>query len=197
MFCHHSQHQFVRDLVNDRQVGDLRVMRSAFGFPPLAQDNFRYVKLLGGGALLDTGAYTLKAAQMFLGPEVQVLAAHLNGDRERGVDLSGAALLRDSAGVVSQVAFGFDHFYQCHYELWGSAGKITVERAFTPPPGFAPRVILEKPGKREEFTLPPDDHFQKILIEFARCVTGRSFHSHWDASLNQARLIQEFVDLCP
>jgi hypothetical protein len=80
--------------------------------------------------------------------------------------------------------------------LWGSAGKITVERAFTAPPGFAPRVILEKPGKREEFTLPPDDHFRNILIEFARCVADRHFEAHWQASLSQARLIQEVTNLC-
>lgn len=197
MFCHHSQHQFVRDLLNERQIGDLRVMRSSFGFPPPAKDNFRYAWSLGGGALLDAGAYTLKATQLILGPQVRVLGAHLNVDAAGSIDLGGAALLRNSGGVVSQVAFGFDNFYQCNYELWGSSGKITAERAFTAPPGFAPRIILEKQGKREEFTLPPDDHFRGILIEFARCISDRTFQSHWEAGLNQARLIQEVIDLCP
>ena len=196
MFCYHSQHQFVRNLLNDRQVGDLRVMRSSFGFPPLGKDNFRYLKHLGGGALLDAGAYTLKATQLILGPQVRVLGAHLQVDSARGIDLGGAALLKDSSGVVSQVAFGFDNFYQCNYELWGSSGKITVERAFTPAPDFAPRVILENQAGRQEFTLPPDNHFRNLLIEFARCVAERSFQSHWEASLNQARLIQEVMDLC-
>jgi NDP-hexose-3-ketoreductase len=197
MFCHHSQHQFVRRLLEEQQVGDLHVMRSSFGFPPLAKNNFRYVKHLGGGALLDAGAYTVKATQLILGPEVHVLGAHLQMDRERDIDLGGAALLRASNGVVSMVSFGFDNFYQCRYELWGSSGKITVERAFTPPPDFAPRVVLEKQGKRELFTLPPDDHFRNALIEFARCVIGHEYQSHWEASINQARLIQEVVDLQP
>lgn len=197
MFCHHSQHEFVRKLLADGQMGELRVLRSSFGFPPLAPDNIRYVAALGGGALLDAGSYTLRTAQLFLGPEIRVLGAHLNLDRARGIDLGGAALLRDAAGVTAQVAFGFDHFYQCSYELWGSAGRIIVPRAFTAPPGFAPQVILEKQGKREEFTLPADDHFRNILIAFAQSVTSGNFEPHWEACLTQARLMQQVRDLCP
>jgi dTDP-3,4-didehydro-2,6-dideoxy-alpha-D-glucose 3-reductase len=196
MFCHHSQHQFVRQLLGDGQIGDLRLMRSSFGFPPLAKNNFRYDKTLGGGALLDAGAYTLKATQMILGPQVQVLGAHLDIDSAQGVDVGGGAMLRNAAGAVSQVAFGFDNFYQCNYEIWGSLGKITVERAFTPPPTFSPKVILERQGEREEFNLSPDNHFGNILLEFARSVSEHAFQPHWDACLNQARLIQGIVDSC-
>jgi len=197
MFCHHSQHEFVRKLLAAGQAGELRVVRSSFGFPPLAPDNIRYVAALGGGALLDAGSYTLKTAQLFLGSEIRVLGAHLKMDAARGIDLGGAALLRDSAGVTAQVAFGFDHFYQCNYELWGSVGRIIVPRAFTAPPGFAPQVILERQGKREEFTLPADDHFRKILSEFAQSITRANFEPHWEACLSQARLIQQVQDLCP
>lgn len=196
MFCYHSQHQFVRNLLNEGQVGELRLLRCSFGFPPLARDNFRYDRLLGGGALLDVGAYTLKATQMFLGSHIRVLGAVLNKDRMHDIDLGGAALIGDSKGVVSQVAFGFDNFYQCNYELWGSSGKITVERAFTPAPDFAPRVILEHQAERQEFILHPDNHFRNILIEFAHSVTDHIFSPHWEASLNQAHLIQEVMDLC-
>lgn len=197
MFCCHSQHEFVRKLLADAEAGELRVLRSSFGFPPLAPDNFRYIAALGGGALLDAGAYTLRAAQLFLGPQIRVLGAHLDMDPARGVDLGGAALLRDTAGVTAQAAFGFDHFYQCNYELWGSKGKIIVPRAFTAPPGFAPQVILEKHGKREEFTLPADDHFRNILIAFAESITSGNLEPHWAACLNQARLIQQVRNLCP
>jgi len=195
MFKYHSQHGFVRRLLDEDRVGEPRVMRSSFGFPPLPEGNFRYDEALGGGALLDAGAYTLQASQLVLGPRLQVLASHLGSVPGSDVDMGGAALLRSDEGIVSQVAFGFDNFYQCNYEIWGSAGKITVERAFTPPPTFSPRVILERQGEREEFDLPPDDHFRNILLEFARCVAEGSFETHWEACLNQARLIQQVRDM--
>ena len=170
-------------------------MRSSFGFPLMNADNFRYSKALGGGSLLDAGAYTLKGAQLFLASDLRVIGAHLNLG-PGGVDMGGAAFLRDSAGVTAQVAFGFEHFFQCNYELWGSTGKITVERSFTPPAGYAPRVILEIQGKHEEFTLPADDQFRNILLDLWQSVAARNFHPHWEANLAQARLVQQVQDLC-
>lgn len=195
MFCYHSQHEFVRKLIDENQIGDLRLFRSSFGFPPLNKDNFRYYKRLGGGALLDAGAYTLKASQLFLGNGVKVIGAHLFQYNPSDIDLYGGALLKNQEGVISQVAFGFDNFYQCNYEIWGSTGKITVDRAFTPPPDMPPIIILEKQGKCKEMKVQPDDHFINILSDFASCINKQRFEPHWEASLNQARLIQEVMDI--
>lgn len=194
MFCYHSQHDFVQKLIDEERIGKLRVMRSSFGFPPLQKDNFRYVRHLGGGSLLDAGAYTLKATSMFLGSDVRVLGAHLCRDNPEQVDLGGGALLRNEEGVVSQVAFGFNNYYQCSYELWGSSGKITVERAFTPPLDLSPVVTVESNGNSEKFELPPDDQFKNILLEFSRSLRDRDFRGHVNDSLTQARLIQKVID---
>ncbi|MBN2048635.1 MAG: Gfo/Idh/MocA family oxidoreductase [Anaerolineaceae bacterium] len=194
MFLYHSQHQFVRNLVESDQIGQLRVMRSSFGFPPLNHDNFRYVKELGGGALYDAGTYTLRATQWYLGTDIQVFGASRQMDAASGVDIAGSADLWNGDGVVSQVAFGFDHFYQCNYELWGSKGKIVVERAFTPPPSYSPKVVLERQGEREVFQLPPDHHFRNMLVEFARGVREEGYALHWEALLDQAKLLQQVID---
>ena len=34
-------------------------------------------------------------------------------------------------GITSQIAFGFNHFYQNNIEIWGSEGKLTANRIFT------------------------------------------------------------------
>ena len=65
LFPHHSQHSWVTEKIKRAELGQVHLFRSTFGFPPLKKDNFRYDLHLGGGALLDAGAYVVKAAQGF------------------------------------------------------------------------------------------------------------------------------------
>ena len=68
-FRFHAQHAVVKEILASGLIGDIRCFRSAFGFPPFpdGKANIRYQKALGGGALLDAGAYTIKAATFMLG----------------------------------------------------------------------------------------------------------------------------------
>jgi NDP-hexose-3-ketoreductase len=144
MFEYHSQHKIVFDLLKNNEIGEMRLFRSSFGFPPLSKENFRYSKALGGGSLLDAAGYPIKAAQMFLGTEVMVKASNLFIDKTLDVDIFGSAYIAGSTSVAAEIGFGFDNFYQCNYEIWGSKGKITALRAFTPQPDYSPRIVLEK-----------------------------------------------------
>ena len=192
LFVHHAQHRWVQDFIAEGNLGGIHLFRSTFGFPPLPRENFRYDKRLGGGALLDAGGYVIKAAQAFLGPDVSLVGAVLRYDAELGVDLYGEAMLKNPAGQVAQVAFGFNYFYQCNYEILGTQGKLTVERAFTPPPGFQPIVHFERQGEKEEFVLPPDNHYRNMFDFFSAAVeTPDTYNIHWDELLLQARLLDE------
>ena len=191
LFLHHSQHQWVLDFLKQGHLGEIHLFRCTFGFPPLPKDNFRYDPGLGGGALLDAGGYVLKAAQAFLGPNLALVGAALHYDNAQGIDIYGEAMLRSTEGQVAQLAFGFDYFYQCNYELLGTKGKLTVERAFTPPPGFRPTVRFEKQDARQEFLLPADNHYRNMFDFFDTTVQHpERYKIHGDELLQQARLIE-------
>jgi hypothetical protein len=68
-FRFHAQNLYVKQLLRERAIGPLRQVVVRFGIPPFPEGsaNIRYSKELGGGALLDNGAYTLKAASYLLG----------------------------------------------------------------------------------------------------------------------------------
>ncbi len=189
MFQYHSQHSFVKDLINQDMIGDIRLFRSSFGFPPLDSGNIRYIKELGGGALLDAGCYPLKASQMFLDESLSVKASHLFIDKVKGVNVYGSAYLSNSKGSIAEIAFGFDNFYQCNYVIWGSKGKISVERAFTPTPDMKPKIILEKDGNKEEYFMDKDNHFINSLKEFHRSICSGDLEHHHKAILTQAELL--------
>ncbi len=193
MFLYHHQHDFVKGLIKQGEIGELRCFRSSFGFPPLDQNNFRYNKELGGGALLDAAAYTVRASQLFLGDDIKVEAATLN-TMNTDVDLFGGAYLKSPNGMFAEVAFGFDNFYQCNYEIWGSKGKIIVPRSFTPGAEFKPVITLEQQGDTINYEIEAENHFVNILNEFKRCVLENDFEPKYSEILNQSRLLQELKD---
>jgi len=194
MFIYHGQHHLVKKIINDGKIGEIRCFRSSFGFPPLPSDNFRYSKELGGGALLDAAAYTVKASQLFLGMDLKVKASTLKYNN-KGVDIFGGAFLENNNGLFSEVAFGFDNFYQCNYEIWGSKGKIIAHRAFTPAPDFKPLITLEQQGTIEEIEAPAENHFIAILNEFIRCIHENDLQLKYTEILNQSRLLEEIARL--
>jgi dTDP-3,4-didehydro-2,6-dideoxy-alpha-D-glucose 3-reductase len=191
MFCHHTQHQWVQENITNDTIGELRLFRSQFGFPPLNKNNFRYRKEDGGGALLDAAAYTIKASQMYLGKNLEVLNAVMYIDAEQGVDIYGNATLINPNGVVSQLSYGFDNFYQCNYEIWGSKGRIFVERAFTPKPNERPSIVLQKQGLNERVELMEDNHFVKILIYFYETLQLQNFNFIYEELLDQSRIMDD------
>ena len=196
-FRFHSQNAYVKNVLASGQLGEIRCFRASFGFPPFADGmkNIRYRKDLGGGALLDAGAYTLKASSFFLGHDLSVKAATKSFQRCCEVDTYGSAYLIAANGAVAETAYGFDNFYQCGYEIWGSQGKLTTKRAFTAPPGLAPEISVETKGKNECIKLSPDNHFANMLTYFSETIKSGRYETEYAECLTQARLIQEVVNV--
>lgn len=192
-FQHHSQHQYVFNLLQKGEIGEIRCFRSSFGFPPFSENtNIRYKKELGGGALLDSGAYVLKATSFMMGDGFEVKSAYLKLNNVFDVDwFGGAFLVNEKKNIFSEVAFGFDNFYQCNYEIWGSKGKITSTRAFTAKADFTPTIVIEKQGYKEEIELPKDDHFANMISYFISIIKVKSFEKEWENILIQAKLIDD------
>lgn len=192
MFQYHAQQAAVKSIIRE-SLGEIRLFRAAFCFPPLPAGNFRYDKALGGGARLDAAGYPLKACQFFMDGNIQVLSSCLNFNAE-GVDLWGGAMLSATSGgicVPLQIAFGFDQFYQCGIEVLGQRGKLTTFRTFTAAEGFVPTALLETPGHKQVIQLPADNHFMRILEEFCRRVRAGESAMSCDENLRQARLQEQ------
>ncbi|MER8236261.1 Gfo/Idh/MocA family oxidoreductase [Streptomyces sp. NPDC094049] len=190
MFVHHPAHRHVRRLLREGAIGELRTMTAAFTIPPRPVDDIRYRAELGGGALFDVGTYPLRAARLLLGDGLEVVGATLRTDGDRGVDVSGAALLAGPGGVTAQVSFGMEHHYTSRYEVVGSGGRLVVDRAFTPPADHGPTVVLERRDGTERLELEPFDQCAGTVDAFVRAVaTGAG--TAGEAIVRQAELIAD------
>ena len=159
MFLYHSQMTKIKELIASGQLGDIRLLRMAFGFPKRAVNDFRYSKALGGGALLDCGGYPVRLALNLLGESAQVTQARLVQPRGYEVDLYGNAVLENTDGLCAQISFGMDNAYQCQLEVWGSKTILIAPRIFTAAPDFEPPLILRSSTDERRIELEQDNQF--------------------------------------
>lgn len=189
MFLYHSQLQRVKDLIADGTLGELRLIRAAFGFPKRSGDDFRYKKELGGGALLDCGGYPVRLALELLGEEsAKVTQARLVQPRRYEVDLYGNAVLENGDGLCAQVSFGMDNAYQCQLEVWGSNAILIAPRIFTAGADFSPSLILRSSSGEKNLSLDADDSFLHSIQQFLKQVKAKETATH-NAIRPQAELI--------
>lgn len=196
MFAFHDQLEAVNEIVKSGEIGDVRLYRISFGFPMRAQNDFRYNKALGGGALLDCGGYTFKYASLLLGPTAKMKYAQSNNIDGFNVDMYGSAALVNDEGVTAQVAFGMDHNYKCEVEVWCSKGTLYSNRILTAPAGFTPEVIIRKGNEEEKRNLPADDAFKKSILHFCKCIDdANTREENYHTLLRQAKLVEDFKQL--
>lgn len=195
-FLHHSQHRTVRELLAVGRLGTVRTLSAAFCFPGMPAEDIRYVPELGGGALLDAGVYPIRVAQLLFGADLRVTGSTLRIDPARGVDVAGQALLVCGDGVLIDAQFGFQHTYGSRYSVWGSTGRLTLERAFTPPATWSPVLRIEGQDHVEERVLPTDDQIENTVRSFAQAVIEGRDARHPDEADYSAQTVRtaELVD---
>jgi NDP-hexose-3-ketoreductase len=195
----HPQLKFVKDVIDSGEIGEVRQITSSFGFPPFTdENNIRYDKSLGGGALLDAGAYPIKISQELLGDDLFIGSASLSYQDDSSVDIWGSASLHShKASVTSQISFGFDHFYQCKLEVWGSKGIICANRIFTAPPGFKADIEIQTESGTRIESIPEANHFSEMLCYFHQLIVGEESKKYeYEMNVTQARLISELLESC-
>lgn len=190
MFLYHSQLKKIKELISDGTLGELRLIRTAFGFPKRSGDDFRYQKVLGGGALLDCGGYPVRLALELLGESARVVQAKLIQPEGYEVDLFGSAVLENADGLCAQISFGMDNSYKCELEVWGSRGCLYTDRIFTAPEGFRPILYIQKGSGEEILKLPEDDSFENSTKRFIEKIFFKHMREKSACIEEQAKLIE-------
>lgn len=196
MFLYHSQLAKIKELIASGQLGKIRLLRMAFGFPKRAADDFRYKRDLGGGgALLDCGGYPVRLALELLGERVQVMQARLVQPEGYEVDLYGSAVLEDAGGLCAQISFGMDNAYQCQLEVWGSEATLIAPRIFTAGADFSPHIILRTSSGETRRELEPDDQFLHSITAFIKAIKFSEFRKNRCSDISTQAMLQDRISV--
>ncbi len=188
MFLHHGQHAEVRRMVADGVIGELQLFSSEFGIPLRAGADGR----LGHASTLpEVAAYPIRAAQLFLGDGLRVVGSQERALSAYGPRPAGTSLLVSPSGVPAQLTYGVEHSYRSGYTLWGSEGRLRLDRAFSTPDAHVPVVRLEQQSGTREIELKPDRQFTNVAGEFAKAILhGEDFTPHTEAIMRHAQLVE-------
>lgn len=165
-FIYHNQFTKLKDIFESGEIGELREIKASFGFPHRNMTDFRYSKKYGGGALLDCGGYTIKAACEFM-EEPEVVYSSLITPVNYEVDLYSSVALRDKKSKITAfLAFGMDNAYKCDFELWGSLGSVVSNRAYTAPEDFDSSITINTKNGSKNIFCGKTNQFMEILKKF-------------------------------
>lgn len=187
-FRFHAQNRFVKEMVASGAIGKMVSMKARFSFPKFSDpSNIRFSKALGGGALLDAGAYVLKASTYFLGSGLKVESVQTSMDPTWKVDKDGEVMLRSpQTGAVSHASYSMDSEYECGYSIVGTKGEISSTRAYTARADFDAEIFVN--GVKKVFR---DDHFARLLDYVAEVIYDGNFEREFAEDLEQARLVND------
>ena len=196
MFIFHRQLQAVKDLIDKGEIGKVRQYRVSFGFPRRAANDFRYNKILGGGALLDAGGYCLKYASWLLGDAAKLVCANSYYEPEFEVDIFGSCTMTNDEGTIVQMSFGMDCDYKCELEAWGSLGTLSTGRILTAPDGLEPDMVIKHNQEYTTQKLPADNAFEKSIRRFYECLTNEAIkEENYRIIERQSSFVSDFKKL--
>ena len=196
MFIFHRQLQAVQDLIAAGEIGKVRQYRISFGFPRRAAYDFRYIKALGGGALLDAGGYCIKYASWLLGDTARLVCANSYYEEGFEVDIFGSCTMVNDEGTAVQMSFGMDCDYKCELEAWGSTGTLTTGRILTAPDGLEPDMVIKHNQEYLTKKLPSDNAFEKSIRKFYDCLTlDEVREDNYRVIMRQSAFVSEFKRL--
>ena len=194
MFRFHPQHQKVKELIKEGKIGEIRSFNGIFGFPAFPEGDIRY----DSGFLRDSGCYPICASRMIFDEEPLGVSCIQKMIPESSVDVGGSAILFYENGKTATITYSNGSYYQAKYEVWGTDGVISLDRAYSVPPDFTTKVTLQYNTENnwdgrhtETFEIEPKDHFLEMLDTFCMEITGtkKAPFDFEQELLNQAKIM--------
>jgi D-xylose 1-dehydrogenase (NADP+, D-xylono-1,5-lactone-forming) len=169
MYRHHPQTLRLKALVDERAIGKLRLIRSAFTFPLTRTSDVRWEPALGGGSLWDVGCYPVSISRLLAGVEPQEVFGR---SRQGAADVDESFYGQMALGeVVAQFDAGFRAPLRTHLEVIGTDGVITADTPFKPGPDA--QLLLSRDNGIEVVTVDDQPLYIGELDDLADAATLR------------------------
>jgi predicted dehydrogenase len=169
MYRHNPQTRRFEELVRDGAIGRLQLVRTSFTFLLEREPDIRLDPALGGGSVLDLGAYCVSGARLLAGEPETVFGRRALGPT--GVDelFTGSLVFADR--VHGLFDCGLRLPFRAALEAVGTEGSIFVDDPWL---CSRPGIELRRDGGVERIAVAEADSYLLELENFGRAVAGES-----------------------
>lgn len=177
MYRLHPQTAKLVELIRNRAVGDIRIIRSSFGFNmgTFRPDHRLFANEMAGGGILDVGGYPVSMARLVAGatdgeafaePDKVSGAAYLG---QSGVDEWASAVLKFPNGIVAEVSCSIMASQDNVLRIIGSEGRIEVKDFWfaSGHKGGVGRIDIIKGTETETIEVPEDRWLYSFEVDAA------------------------------
>ena len=110
-----------------------KLITAHFSMPPFKNDNFRYKKELGGGAILDTAPYAVSLGRYFFKELPVYVQCVINERLDDGLEIEYSLLMAFNNNKCLIGHFGFNTEYINQLMIMGERTNVSLNRVFTIP----------------------------------------------------------------
>jgi predicted dehydrogenase len=175
MYRLHPSWAAAREIVASGRIGRLTAVHSWFSYYNDDPANIRNVLAAGGGALYDIGCYSVNLSRMLFDAEPDRVDALVVRDPLNGTDVVTSGILAFGDGLASFTCSTRVEDDQ-RVDIYGTAGRISIEIPFNIPPDRPTRVFVTAGGEppvapdTETLTFPTADPYTVEAEAFAMAV---------------------------
>ena len=189
--------QKVKEIVDSGAIGRIRYLESKHSTFDTNRSGIRYQKGNGGGAVYDVTCYNVSLASYLFGKDPEDMSVYCGFDKETGVDVSDAVMLRYEEGVTAMLYAGLDAYRRGCYSILGETGRIDVDHKFNSSSvchirvstGARPQGAEYVDETTTEYTIWVDDNYKKEIELFSDAVlNGSALTVSEEESLRTARV---------
>ena len=189
--------QKVKEIVDSGAIGRIRYLESKHSTFDTNRSGIRYQKGNGGGAVYDVTCYNVSLASDLFGKDPEDMSVYCGFDKETGVDVSDAVMLRYEEGVTAMLYAGLDAYRRGCYSILGETGRIDVDHKFNSSgvchirvsTGARPQGAEYVDETTTEYTIWVDDNYKKEIELFSDAVlNGSALTVSEEESLRTARV---------
>ncbi|MEB2844415.1 oxidoreductase [Rhizobiales bacterium RZME27] len=175
MYIFHPQTARLVELVKQGVIGDVRLIRSSFGFDmgSFRPEHRLFSNDLAGGGILDVGGYPVSMVRLLAGsvigqsyaePVSVSGAAHLG---QSGVDEWASAVLKFENGIVAEVSCSIMANQDNTLRIIGSKGRIEVKDFWFAGgrKGGTGKIEIFKGGEHEVVEVSDDRHLYSFEVD--------------------------------
>ncbi|HUA72894.1 MAG TPA: Gfo/Idh/MocA family oxidoreductase [Solirubrobacteraceae bacterium] len=190
MYRHNPQTRVLTELVAQRAVGRVRIIRAAFGFVARDLANVRLSVELDGGALMDVGCYCVSGSRLIAGEPERVMGEQaLGGD---GVDVAFAGVMRFADDVTAHFDAGLALASQDLLEVVGDEGTL---RLTDPWHCRRPGIDILREDGAERIDLEPVNSYRLEAENMSAAIRGEApLLLGRDDAIGQAKTIEALYE---